>query len=197
MLMNKDKEVSLFPFHAINEFMTDEYRESVIRSVLLAHDTLPEDYRNNIDRFIKKSVTIPGFRNSAKAPAQLRVKPTIDSFQKNPALVAAILAAWAELHAALRQEVYDLLIGRGWELLPVEADRTKLPGFLTKWPKGEDFETLYQAYTATYTATAPEMNDVSLMEVWLSGRLPYEIEDKEETVSEQSTESPGTTRGTN
>jgi hypothetical protein len=185
--MNKDKEVSFLPYHAINEFMTDEYRESVVRSVLLAHATLPEELHSNIDRFIKKSVTIPGFRNSAKAPAQLRVKPTVDSFQKNPALVAAILAAWAELHAPLRQEVYDLLLGRGWELLPVEADRTKLPGFLTKWPKGEEFETLYQAFTARYTGTAPEMNDVSLMVVWLSGRLPYEFEDKSETVSDIST----------
>jgi len=186
--MNKDKELSFFPYHAINEFMTDEYRESVIRSVLLARATLPDEYNNNIDRTIKKSVTIPGFRNSAKAPAQLRVKPTIDSFQKNPALVAAILAAWAELQAPLRQEVYDLLISRGWELLPVEADRTIFPGFLTKWPKGEEFETLYQAFTASYTGTAPEMNDVSLMVVWLSGRLPYEFEDKGDALSENSTE---------
>ncbi len=191
--MIKDKEVSFFPYHAINEFMTDEYRESVVRMVLLAHATLPDEYNNNIDRSIKKSVTIPGFRNSAKAPAQLRVKPTIDSFQKNPALVAAILAAWAELHTSLRQEVYDLLVSRGWELLPVEADRTKLPGFLTKWPKGEEFETLYQAFTASYPGTAPEMNDVSLMVVWVSGRLPYEFEDKDEAVSENSTETPDKT----
>lgn len=184
--MNKDKELSFFPYHAINEFMTDEYRESVIRSVLLSRAKLPEEYNSNIDRAIKKSVTIPGFRNSAKAPAQLRVKPTIDSFQKNPALVAAILAAWAELHTPLRQDVYDLLISRGWELMPVEANRTKLPGFLTKWPKGEEFETLYQAFTASITGTAPEMNDVSLMVVWLSGRLPYEFVDKDEAVSEIS-----------
>ena len=90
--MNKDKEVSFFPFHAINEFMTDEYREEVVRSVLLAYETLPEEFRTQIDRNIKKSVQIPGFRNSAKAPAQLRVKPAINSFQKNPALVSAILA---------------------------------------------------------------------------------------------------------
>jgi hypothetical protein len=191
--MNKDKEVGFFPYHAINEFMTDEYRDTVVRSVLLDYHTLPDEYSSRIDRNIKKSVQIPGFRNSAKAPAQLRVKPAIDSFQKNPALVAAILSAWAELHVALRQQVYDLLIARGWECLPVDADRTKVPGFLTKWPKGEDFETLYAAFTAGNPDTAPEMNDVSLMVVWLSGRLPYEFVDKDEPATEESTQPSGET----
>jgi hypothetical protein len=183
--MNKEKEVSFLPFHAINEFMTDEYREAVVRSVLLAREALPEEFTSTIDRFIKKSVTIPGFRNSAKAPAQLRVKPTVESFQKNPALVAAILAGWAEMHADLRQGVYDILIARGWEILPIETDRTKLPGFLTQWPKGDDFEMLYQAYTTAYPTSTTEMNDVSLMVVWLSGRLPYEFVEKGEEVVEE------------
>jgi hypothetical protein len=187
--MDKDKEVSFFPYHAINEFMTDEYRDEVVRSVLLARETLPEEYTSRIDHNIKKAVQIPGFRNSAKAPAQLRVKPAVDSFQKNPTLVAAILAAWAELHADLRQQVYDLLVTRGWELLPIEADRTKLPGFLTKWLKGEDFETLFQAFTSSYPDVTPEMNDVSLMVVWLSGRLPYEFVEKEELPSEETSQS--------
>jgi hypothetical protein len=186
--MNKDKEVSFFPYHAINEFMTDEYRDTVVRSVLLAHDILPEEYNSRIDQNIKKSVKIPGFRNSAKAPAQMRVKPAIDSFQKNPALVAAILNAWAELHAALRQQVFDMLLSRHWELLPLDADRTKLPGFLTQWPAGEDFETLYAAFTSQLPEEKPEMNDVSLMVVWLSGRLPYEFVEKVESSAEASAE---------
>ena len=188
--MNKDKEVSFYPYHAINEFMTDEYRDTVVRSVLLAHATLPEEYVSSIDRNIKKTVHIPGFRNSAKAPAQLRVKPAIDSFQKNPALVAAILAAWAELHADLRLQVYDLLVSRGWELLPIEADRTKLPGFLTTWPKGDDFEALYQVFTTTFPDTIIEINDVSLMIVWLSGRLPYEFVEKESTPAQDESQPP-------
>jgi hypothetical protein len=187
--MDKDKDINFFPYHAINEFMTDEFRDAVVRSVLLSSNLLPEEFNSRIDRNIKKAVQIPGFRNSAKAPAQLRVRPAIDSFQKNPALVAAILAAWAELHAALRLQVYDLLISRDWEILPVDADRTKLPGFLSKWPKGEDFEELFQAFISTYPGISPEMNDVSLMVVWLSARLPYDFVDKEETPNNSSSQS--------
>ena len=71
----------------------------------------------------------PGFRNSAKAPVAKRVKPTAEAFTKSPHLVAAILSAWAAANVEFRQRVYDLLTERGWELLPVDADRAQLPGF--------------------------------------------------------------------
>lgn len=173
--MNPNKEVQFFPFHAINEFMTDEYREAVIRSVLQGQSELPESLKTSLERLTQKTVRVPGFRKSSKAPAGLRLKPTIEAFQKNPALAAVILAAWAALHAQLCAQVFDLLRARGWELLPADADRTKLPGFLTKWQKGEDFDTLYQAYLQQYQDHDASKDDVSLMVVWLSGRLPYEF----------------------
>ncbi len=175
--MNTNQEVQFFPFHAINEFMTDAYREEVVRRVLHATMELPEAHRLSLERLTQKTVRVPGFRNSSKAPAALRLKPTVEAFKKQPAMVAAILSAWAALHDELRSQVYDLLHKRGWELLPVDTDRTRLPGFLTKWPKGEDFETLYQAYQQTTQSSDVEQNDVSLMIVWLSGRLPYEFYD--------------------
>jgi hypothetical protein len=72
--------------------------------------------------------------------------------------------------------VYDLLVARGWELLPPEADRTVLPGFLTKWPKGETFEVLNEVFLKMYPGTQASDDDISLMVVWLSGRLPYQFE---------------------
>ena len=174
---NKNKEVRFFPYHAINEFMTDEYRADVVRLVLNRLAELPDEQRSEIEHLSKKAISVPGFRNSQKAPAALKIKPTIDAFQKNPALVAAILAAWAELQSELRQNVFSLLVDRGWEILPVETDRRKLPGFLMQWYNGEDFDTLYQAYQAAHPGMVVEQNDVCLMAVWLCGRLPYEFVD--------------------
>jgi hypothetical protein len=176
-----DEEIPFLPFHAINEFMKDAYRSQVLRSTLTALGSLPENYRAPVDRLTRQFVKVPGFRNSVKAPAPLKVKPMVEFFEKNPELVAAILSAWAEAHSELRQQVYDLLANRGWETLPPDADRTQLPGFMTTWPKGEDFETLYQAYQETYPQSGSSSDDVSLMVVWLSGRLPYETEEDEET----------------
>jgi hypothetical protein len=78
--------------------------------------------------------------------------------------------------------VYDLLVEKGWEILPAEANRAKLPGFMTIWPKGQDFEALNQAFHQKYPAVETSSDDISLMVVWVSGRLPYatEAEDEDE-----------------
>lgn len=175
-----EKKVSFLPFHALNEFMNSEFRLDVVRTTLNALPTLPKSFQSPINRLIKKVVSVPGFRNSLKAPTQMKVRPMVKAFQKSPELVAAILSAWSEAHAELRQQVFDLLISRDWELIPVDSDRTKLPGFLTIWPKDENFETLNNIFMEIYPDTQANSNDVSLMVVWLSGRLPYQNEAEEE-----------------
>lgn len=175
-----DEKVSFLPFHAINEFMTAEYRLQVIRDVLTVLPSASDAYRNQINHLTRKLVVVPGFRNSLKAPIPLRIKSTVDAFEKNPNLAASILAAWADTQAELRERVYALLQSRNWELLPLEADRTRLPGFLTIWPGGENFEVLNQAFQEMYPDFNATSDDVSLMVVWISGRLPYRFTDKEE-----------------
>src|SRR5262249_28733295 len=150
--------------------------QAVIRTALTALPGLPGHFRPPIDRLTKQLVRAPGFRNAAQAPLSLRVQSTVAAFAKSPDLVAAILSAWAEANAPLRKRTFDLLTGRGWEVLPAEADRTKLPGFLTRWPAGETFERLNQAYAEAYPGAPAESDDVSLMAVWLSGRLPIDTE---------------------
>ena len=182
-----DQEIPFFPFHAINEFMRPDFRLSMIRTTLQALPQLPETLRTPIDRLTRQVVKVPGFRNSAKAPTSLKVKPMADTFEKNPQLVSAILSAWSEAKPELRQQVYDLLSERGWEVLPPEADRTQLPGFLTAWPKGEDFEVLNAAYKEAYPDSSESSDEISLMVVWLSGRLPYQMEeDEEEELGEEN-----------
>ncbi len=182
--MMDEKKVSFLPFHAINEFMTQEYRLMVVRSTLEALPGLPESFRAPIDRLTRKLVQVTGFRNSLKAPLPLKVRPLATAYEKNAELVAAVISAWAEAHSDLRQQVYDLLKARNWEILPPEADRTKLPGFLTKWPKGDDFAALNKAFTEMYPESPTPSDDVSLMVVWLSGRLPFERQEEKEEQSD-------------
>ena len=189
---SKNKQARFLPFHAINEFMRTDFRAEVVRSALQALPSLPEDQRAQIDKLTRRVVKVPGFRNSTKAPASLRVKPTAEAFEKSAGLVAAILSAWSVAHPDLRAEVFDLLTERGWEILPAETDRTKLPGFLSRWPKGEDFETLTAAYAERYPESVASSDEVSLMVVWLSGRLPYELagdDDEEENEQQSSAQS--------
>ena len=180
MFNMNEQRVKFLPFHAINEFMEDDYRQRVVQKVLSELDQLPGNDRAEVVGQVKKLVSVPGFRNSSAAPMPLKVKGAVSAFESKPEFTAALLSAWSVLNPELRQEVFDLLTGREWELLPVDADRKILPGFLTRWPEKDTFEVLDQAYREAHPDSEVSDDDVNLMIVWLSGRLPLELVGEEE-----------------
>lgn len=180
-----EQRVKFLPFHAINEFMEDDYRQQVVQKVLSELDKLPGNDRAEVVNQLKRLVSIPGFRNSSAAPMPLKIKGAVSSFESKPEFTAAVLAAWSQLNQDLRQEVFDLLQKRSWELLPVDADRKVLPGFLTRWPEQDTFEVLDKAFREAYPKSSASDDDVNLMIVWLSGRLPVELVSQEEGEKEE------------
>jgi hypothetical protein len=192
------EKTEFLPFHAINEYMRPDFRLNVIRETLSAQATLEQHLSNDLNQQIKKYVTVPGFRSSDKAPALVKVLPTSKAFEKNPDLVAVILSCWAEIQSKLREQAYSVLKERRWPLFPeneepaptvsitetikewpvfpITMDRAKLPGFYIHWPKGEDFETLYKTFSELYSDSDASIDKVSLMMVWMSMRLPLEVD---------------------
>lgn len=197
------EKTEFLPFHAINEYMRPDFRLKIIRDTLTAQSSLDENLANELNQQIKKKVTVPGFRNSDKAPALIKVLPTSKAFEKNPELVAVLLSCWAETQPDLRDQVYALLKSRGWPIFPeteafdtsalnmeiikqwpvfpIKINRTKLPGFFTHWPNNEDFEALYKSYTELYPDADTSIDMVSLMVVWLTMRLPLQVDKDDET----------------
>jgi hypothetical protein len=204
------EKTEFLPFHAINEYMRPDFRLKIIRDTLTAQSTLDENLSNELNQQIKKKVAVPGFRNSDKAPALIKVLPTSKAFEKNPDLVAVLLSCWAETQPVLRDQIYTLLKSRNWQIFPeaegidtlslnmdtiknwpvfpIHMNRTKLPGFFTHWPKGEDFEALYKSFAELYPDSDASIDVVSLMVVWLTMRLPLQVDsDDETTVLEETT----------
>jgi hypothetical protein len=173
--MSEQQQTQFLHFHTINEFMLPEYRQQVLTQVITNLDELPADLRSRLNGQIRNLVKVPGFRNSSLAPALVKVRGAVQAFEKSPQFAAAVLAGWCAMNAELARQMFDFLTSRGWKLLPLEADRTKLPGFLTRWPKTEQFEVLDEAFRVQYPETIFSNNDISLMAVWLSTRLPYEL----------------------
>jgi hypothetical protein len=178
--MSDDNEVQFVPFHAINQFMIPEYRLEIIHKVLTHLDDLPADRKSKIQGLIKQAVKLSGFRNPSLAPVPIKVKGSVPVFEKRPDFAAQILMAWSELNPELRQQVYDMLADRKWEMLPPDADRTRLPGFLTRWPKEETYEVLDAAFAEKFPEVKARDYDIRLMVVWLSTRLPFDMVDTEE-----------------
>ncbi|NPV76967.1 MAG: hypothetical protein HPY59_11410 [Anaerolineae bacterium] len=172
-----NEKIAFVPFHTLNEFMTPEYREEVLRVVFSKLNDLSQMRKSLVNRAVKNDVNVPGFRNSSLAPLALKVRGAAKAFAKNPEFTAQILSAWLELNPELSKRVYELLKGRGWEVLPIEADRTRLPGFMVRWPAGDSYETLGQAFSERWPESTFDVNDIRLMIVWLSGRLPYNMDE--------------------
>lgn len=176
--MENKETVEFLPFNAINQFMIDDYRIKVLHEVLANLDQLPPSQKSKMVGLIKRLFKLPGFRNAAVAPLPIKVRGAVSPFEKNAEFTAQVLADWAELRSELMQQVYHLLKDRAWEILPLDADRTVIPGFLTRWPKEETYEALNQAFVEKYPLSNASENDVRLMVVWISGRLPFDMVEK-------------------
>jgi hypothetical protein len=182
-----EKSIQYAPFHVINAFMRPDYRLTVVQSTFNNLTTLSGDRKAQFNKICKQFLQVPGFRNSLAAPLAMKIKPFVSAFEKYPAVVAVTLQAWSEEHFELRQEVARLLAGLDWQILPVEADRSGLPGFLPTWPAHQDFDTVFTAYQRLYPGSTVSQDDVSLMVVWLSGRIPYSDDDEIESISSDET----------
>lgn len=183
-----DKQAEFLPFHAINEFMVNDFRLQVIQTVFSNYDRLPGERKSAINGLVKRFVQVPGFRNSTQAPAGVKARASVSVFERRPEFAAQILQGWTELHTDLRQKVYDFLKAREWEVLPADADRTKLPGFIPDWPEGQDYDVLGKAYSEMYPEDNPGENDLRLMIVWLASRLPYDMYEEDEDEAEEPEE---------
>lgn len=181
-----NQQVEYLPFHAINEFMLNDYRLHVLQTVFAQLEKLPGERRSALTNFVKRHVQVPGFRNSAQAPAGVKARAAVSVFERSPDFVAHVLQGWAELHPELRQQVFTFLQARQWEgILPPETDRTKLPGFQMVWPEGQTYDVLDAAFVEMFPDHTYEPYDLRLMIVWLAGRLPYDMYEDDDDIDDE------------
>ncbi|MHC1740906.1 MAG: hypothetical protein AB9897_07325 [Anaerolineaceae bacterium] len=170
------EKVEYLPFHAINEFMRDDYRLAVITEVLSNQDKIAAEKRAILGKLIAKFVIVQGFRNSNLAPVGRKAKSSTTLFEHSAEFVALIIDSWRELHLPLAGAVFAELSAREWEnLQPLEGDRLQLPGFLIHWPIKDNFEVLIKAVKERAPELVESDDNISLMVVWLGNRLPYDL----------------------
>lgn len=175
----KKSKVAFLPWHAINAFMLEDFQLEILRDVLSGYDTLSSDQRRTLNSHIKSGVKVPGFRNSISAPVSLKAKNAGEYFEKNADFVVSVLDAWFTIYQPLSELVFRLLTEKNWRILPLDANRKKLPGFLPQWPEEQQFSYLVEEFRNQFPdETKYSDNQISLMCVWLSGRLPFELVEK-------------------
>lgn len=173
--MNEEKKIQYLPFHAVNEFMRDDYRLTVLQEVFSNLDRCTILQRQLITRLVSRGLQIPGFRNSSQAPVSMRIKHSVSLFEKSAEFAATVIESWSNLHYELKKLTVPLLTERGWNPHPVEVDRSLLPGFMIDWPKTDTFEVLIKTIREAQPSLDESDDNICLMAVWMGNRLPYDL----------------------
>jgi hypothetical protein len=180
-MATETKKIQVLPFAAVNEFMRDDYRLTILQEVFSNLDQTPASIKQSISRLVSKGVQIPGFRNSSLAPVHLKIKNSGTFFERSSEFAALIIEAWSNFHEGLKKVVWEILTDKNWQPDALELDRTTLPGFKIDWPKKDTFEVLIKTVRERQPAINESDDHISLMVVWIGNRLPYNIFEESET----------------
>ena len=163
---------SLLPLISLNVFLLPDFRREILTTVLDQKDNLSPEIKQEFRQAIKEFVKISGFRNPLAAPQALQVRAMESPFEKESRFVKAILSSWADINSDLQAKVQAVLPELGFEpndQAPLYPDPEN--AFAVGWPEDLSFEKLADLVKQK-TETDASSNEISLMTVWLTGRLP-------------------------
>jgi len=163
---------SLLPLISLNVFLLPDFRREILTTVLNQKDDLSPEIKQELRQAIKEFVKISGFRNPLAAPQALQVRAMESPFEKESRFVKAILSSWADINSDLQAKVQAVLPELGFEpndQAPLYPDPEN--AFAVGWPEDLSFEKLADLVKQK-TETDASSNEISLMTVWLTGRLP-------------------------
>jgi len=163
---------SSLPLISLNVFLLPDFRREILTTVLYQKDDLSPDNTQELRQAIREFVKISGFRNPLAAPQALQVRAMESPFEKESRFVKAILSSWADINSDLQAKVQAVLPELGFEpndqaLLYPDPENA----FAVGWPEDLSFEKLADLVKQK-TETDASSNEISLMTVWLTGRLP-------------------------
>ncbi len=162
------------PYKTINVFIDREYLESVLRDILGNLDQLPKEGQISFVNQFKKYVTILGFRNPMRAPLPLQVNAFASAFEEKDEVIPFTLTTWTRLNSDFAKSVEKWLKSEGWEDLNAERTFVEGEGFSNDWPEELGFDELIENYESANPDIEFSRDDLILMVLWLSGKLPEE-----------------------
>jgi hypothetical protein len=171
--LSDNKKAQFLPFHAVNEFMRDDFRLTILHEVFQNLEKVNKEQSLQINRLFSKGVQIAGFRNSSQAPLAVKIRHSTSLFERSADFASLIINLWSQLHLILRSDIWQILDKKDWKPLPMEADRSLLPGFRVDWPTGDTFDTFIKAYRENTPDSSESDDNICLMVVWMANKLPY------------------------
>jgi hypothetical protein len=165
-------EKAVLPYKAINVYMEQDYLESVLGSVLAGVKKLPKQDQINFAQFLKKHVSVLGFRDPGRAPLALQVKALAKVFEDKDEVVPVILSYWTKVNKKLVKPIKTWLEAEGFKKLSAEREFVEGEGFIADWPKKLAFDKMVKAFEKDNADVKVSQDDLVLMALWLTGQLP-------------------------
>jgi hypothetical protein len=188
--MKKSDQKTYLPFHAVNEYMREDFRLQVIHEVFTNLESCNPEFRSRLGKMVSKKIQVPGFRNSNQAPTNFKIKNSLGIFEKSAEFAALVMECWSQIHSDLRKKTHAILVENGWKIPALPEDRTLQTGFQLDWPKEHKFEFFCQQIREKHPDTQESDDEISLMVVWTGNRLPFnlyaEAEDSDQSVNSNS-----------
>ncbi|MEA3326044.1 MAG: hypothetical protein U9R53_01850 [Chloroflexota bacterium] len=170
-------DIEYLPYKAINVFINHEYLEQLLESVLKGYNKLPKQKQIAFVKQFRQHVNVLGFRNAIRAPLSLQINAYISAFEEKNDVVPFTLSTWAELNPNLASEVENWLEAEGWNVLNRERDFIETEGFLANWPSKLTYDKLVKNFKKAKPNVKHNRDDLILMVLWISGKLPPELSD--------------------
>lgn len=167
-------DIETIPFKAINVYINEDYLETVLKSVLTGYKKLPKQAQIEFTVFLRKYVTVLGFRDPSRAPLTLQVNALAKAFEEKDEVVPYVLSIWAKVNKKFADMVKSWLEDQGLKDLATEREYAEGAGFTQDLPKKYAFDKLEKAFAKDNPDAKFDRNDLILMVLWLSGRLPKE-----------------------
>lgn len=167
-------ENEYLPFIAINVFIQRDYLEKVLKEVLEGISTLSKEEQIAFNGFFRKNIKILGFRNPLRAPLSLQVNAYASAFEENEDVIPFTLTTWVKIKSDLAKKVTAWLDSEGWEELAVERTIEEHQGFTSDWPEDLTFDDIEEKFKEANPKEEFLRDDLILMVLWISGKLPKE-----------------------
>jgi len=156
------------PWIAVNNYLQDEYRETLADLALRNLPDASRDLRVFAKRELSKAITIDGFRSFDRAPVDVALRHVVRQMEWNPGVATAVICLWAEAEEKLINELQAAAEAKGLEFRPDWSWQEAKEGFYAF----EDIASLTECTEAlAQDKSSPEADHIWLATLWLSRAL--------------------------
>lgn len=164
----------ILPFKSINVYIEREYLEKVVTNILEGVGKLNKEEQIRFSQDFRKHISVLGFRNPLRAPLSLQVNAYASAFEEKEEVIPFSLTIWSKVKTDLAEKVQSWLESEGWDDLALEREFEEDNGFVFDWPDDLSFDQVEEKFQNANPDFEYDRDDLILMVLWISGKLPIE-----------------------